>query len=78
MILWYLWEYREEHFDRVSAALEQRFDVSGRNGLADQLEQIASRLVTEYWNDNSRDIRGILADSFLEEYDDYNVSSPPI
>ena len=70
----YLWEYREEHFDRVSAALEQRFDVSGKNGLADQLEQIASRLVTEYWNDNSRDILGILADSFLEEYDDYNVS----
>ena len=70
----YLWEYREEHFDRVSAALEQRFDVSGRNGLADLLEQIASRLVNEYWNDNSRDILGILADSFLEEYDDYNVS----
>ena len=70
----YLWEYREEYFDRVSAALEQRFDVSGKNGLADQLEQIASRLVTEYWNDNSRDILGILADSFLEEYDDYNVS----
>ena len=71
----YLWEYREEHFDRVSAALEQRFDVSGKNGLANQLEQIASRLVTEYWNDNSRDILGILADSFLEEYDDYNVSA---
>ena len=70
----YLWEYREEHFDRVSAALEQRFNVSGKNGLADQLEQISSRLVTEYWNDNSRDILGILADSFLEEYDDYNVS----
>ena len=70
----YLWEYREEHFNRVSAALEQRFDVSGKNGLANQLEQIASRLVTEYWNDNSRDILGILADSFLEEYDDYNVS----
>ena len=70
----YLWEYREEHFNRVSAALEQRFDVSGKSGLADQLEQIASRLVTEYWNDNSRDILGILADSFLEEYDDYNVS----
>ena len=70
----YLWEYREEHFDRVSAALEQRFDVSGKNGLADQLEQIAFRLVAEYWNDNSRDILGILADSFLEEYDDYNVS----
>ena len=47
--------------------------MSGEKGLADQLEQIASKLVTEYWNDNRRDILGILADSFLEEYDDYNV-----
>jgi len=69
----YLWEYREEHFDRVSAALEQRYGISGEKGLADQLEQIASNLVNEYWNDYGRDVLGILADSFLEEYDDYNV-----
>ena len=68
-----LWEYKDEHRDAVTAALENRFGVSGEKGLADQLEQIASKLVTEYWNDNSRDILGILADSFLEEYDDYNV-----
>ena len=54
----------EEHFDRVSAALE-RDDVSGKNGLADQLENIASKLVNEYWNDNQSDIL-ILADSFLK------------
>ena len=68
-----LWEYRDEHQDAVTAALENRFGVSGEKGLADQLEQIASKLVTEYWNDNRRDILGILEDSFLEEYDDYNV-----
>lgn len=68
-----LWEYRDEHQDAVTASLENRFGVSGEKGLADQLEQIASKLVTEYWNDNSRDILGILEDSFLEEYDDYNV-----
>jgi len=68
-----LWEYKDEYQDAVTAALENRFGVSGEKGLADQLEQIASKLVTEYWNDNSRDILGILADSFLEEYDDYNV-----
>ena len=68
-----LWEYKDKHQDAVTAALENRFGVSGEKGLADQLEQIASKLVTEYWNDNSRDILGILADSFLEEYDDYNV-----
>ena len=68
-----LWEYKDEHHDSVTADLENRFGVSGEKGLADQLEQIASKLVTEYWNDNRRDILGILADSFLEEYDDYNV-----
>ena len=68
-----LWEYKDEHQDAVTAALENRYGVSGEKGLADQLEKIASKLVTEYWNDNHRDILGILADSFLEEYDDYNV-----
>ncbi len=68
-----LWEYKDEHQDAVTTALENRFGVSGDKGLADQLEQIASKLVTEYWNDNRRDILGILEDSFLEEYDDYNV-----
>lgn len=68
-----LWEYKDEHHDAITASLENRFGVSGEKGLANQLEQIASKLVSEYWNDNSRDILGILADSFLEEYDDYNV-----
>ena len=68
-----LWEYKDEHHNSVTTDLENRFGVSGDKGLADQLKQIASKLVTEYWNDNRRDILGILADSFLEEYDDYNV-----
>ena len=54
-----LWEYKDEHQDAVTAALENRYGVSGGKGLADQLEQVASKLVTEYWNDNSRDILGI-------------------
>ena len=69
----YFWAYRDDHREAVSNALEHRFGVSGENGFADQLEQIAHRLVSEYWNDNSRDILGILEDSFLEEYDDFNV-----
>ena len=39
----YLWEYRQEHREVVSAALEQRFDVSGESGLADQLERVAAQ-----------------------------------
>ena len=69
----YFWEYQPEHRDVVSAALERRFDVSGENGLADQLERVAAQLVDEYWNNHGRDILGIVDDSFLEEYDDFNI-----
>ena len=69
----YLWEYRQEHREVVSAALEQRFDVSGENGLADQMERVAAQLVDEYWHDNWRDIVGIVDGSFLEDYDEFNI-----
>ena len=71
----YLWEYRQEHRGVVSAALEQRFDVSGENGLADQLERVAAQLVDEYWHDNWRDIVGIVDGSFLEDYDEFNIGA---
>ena len=71
----YLWEYRQEHREVVSAALEQRFDVSGENGLADQMERVAAQLVDEYWHDNWRDIVGIVDGSFLEGYDDFNIGA---
>ena len=71
----YLWEYRQEHREVVSAALEQRFDVSGESGLADQLERVAAQLVDEYWHDNWRDIVGIVDGSFLEGYDDFNIGA---
>ena len=71
----YLWEYRQEHREVVSAALEQRFDVSGENGLADQMERVAAQLVDEYWHDNWRDIVGIVDGSFLEDYDDFNIGA---
>lgn len=69
----YLWELREEHKDAVSAMLENRYDVDGADGLANQLERIAAQLADEYWNDYQRDILAIVDDSFLHGYDDYNV-----
>ena len=71
----YLWEYRQEHREVVSAALEQRFDVSSESGLADQLERVAAQLVDEYWHDNRRDIVGIVDGSFLEDYDEFNIGA---
>ena len=69
----YLWSYQNEHFDAVSAALEQRYDIPAANGLAEQLESIAAQLVDAYWENNQSDILGIVDGSFLEEYDDFNI-----
>ena len=68
-----LWELKDAHTDSVSAMLEHNYGVSGKNGLAEQFESVASQLAAEYWRDHSRDIFGIVADSYLEEYDDYNI-----
>ena len=68
-----LWELKDAHTDSVSAMLERNYGVSGRDGLTEQFESVASQLAAEYWRDHSRDILGIVADSYLEEYDDYNI-----
>ena len=68
-----LWELKDAHTDSVSAMLERNYGVSSKNGLAEQFESVASQLAAEYWRDHSRDILGIVADSYLEEYDDYNI-----
>ena len=70
-----LWQYREEHRDAVTATLENRYGVSGDNGLEDQLEVIANRLAGEYWNEHQRDLLDIIDGSFLEEYDAFNVGA---
>lgn len=57
----------------MTAALENHFDVTGENGLPDQLERIAAQLAQEYWDDHQRDILAIVDGSFLEGYDELNV-----
>ena len=72
----YLWEYNDaEHFDAVSKALEQKYDVGGGNGIAEQLEVIAAQLADEFWNEHRRDILSSVDDSFLEDYDDFNINA---
>ena len=48
--------------------------IRDRNlSLEAQLEQVAGRLAADYWMDYGRQISGIVADSFLEEYDEFNI-----
>ena len=69
----YLWKLEPEHEDKVSAMLEQQFGVSGREGLVQQLVDVAGKLAEDYWEEHGRDIRYIVDGSFLEEYDDLNL-----
>lgn len=57
-----LWTMEERHKDAVSEILE------GDGGLTDKIEDTALGLAMDYWNDHSRDVLDIVANSFLEEY----------
>ena len=69
----FLWEYRPEHQDSVTAALEQRFGQAEGVSLALQLEAIAGGLIESWWEEHRQDILGIVDGSFLEEYDEDNL-----
>ena len=68
----YLWEYRPEHEQVVSHALEQQYSIRYTGDFADQLEQISSVKVTEYFLAHEQDILGIVDGSYLEQYHDYD------
>ncbi|MDE6455980.1 MAG: hypothetical protein K2L38_08780, partial [Dysosmobacter sp.] len=65
-----LWQYRPEHQQAVTAALESRYGISGENGLAEQLQEIASILAGQYWEDHKTELTGIVDGSFPEKYDE--------
>ena len=68
----YLWEYRPEHEQVVSHALEQQYNIQYTGDFTDQLEQISSVKVTEYFFAHQQDILDIVDGSYLEGYHDYD------
>ena len=68
----YLWEFHPEHEQVVSHALEQQYSIRYTGDFADQLEQISSVKVTEYFLAHEQDILGIVDGSYLEQYHDYD------
>ena len=69
----HLWQFRAEHEDAVAAALERSYDVSGSNGIVEQMESAAAQLAREYWADYKRDILDNIDDSYLDDYDEFNT-----
>ena len=68
----YLWEYRSEHEKVVSNALGLQYSIQYNGDFADQLEQISSVRVTEYFLAHEQDLLGIVDGSYLERYHDYD------
>ena len=69
----HLWQFRAEHEDAAAAALERSYDVSGGNGIVEQMESAAIQLAREYWADYKRDILHNIDDSYLDDYDEFNT-----
>ena len=69
----HLWQFRAEHEDAIAATLERSYDVSGSNGIVEQMESAAAQLAKEYWKDHKRDILYNIDDSYLDGYDEFNT-----
>ena len=68
-----LWEMRAEHEAKVCSMLTEQYDVSQDGGIIAQFERVADKLALEYWSEQKRDICDIVADSFLNGYDEDNI-----
>ena len=67
------WEVTAENRSYVMDAMERSFGVKADGLLEAQLEDIAQALASEYWADNRKQFLDIVANSFLEEYDELNI-----
>ena len=69
----YLWQYREPHRQAVMEALETRYGVSAADGLDEQLEQTATQLAAQFWDEYRDRILGIVDGSHLKDYDEADI-----
>ena len=63
-----LWQYNDDLKQPVSDALIAAYGISHER-VSQQLADIAGKLVADYWDNNSEDIRAIVDGSFLMDYD---------
>ena len=63
-----VWQYNDDLKQPVSDALTAAYGISHER-FSQQLADIAGKLVADYWDNNSEDIRAIVDGSFLMDYD---------
>ena len=71
-----LWKMNAEHEQPIIRALDTAFDVpAGAGSLENHIIEAAERLAREYWEEKRRQISDIVADSYLEGYDELNIGA---
>ena len=71
-----LWKMNAEHEQPIIRALDAAFDVpAGVGSLENHIMEAAERLARDYWEENRRQISDIVADSYLEGYDELNIGA---
>ncbi len=67
-----LWEYSKEYDGVLQAMLSEKYGAEG-SSFFDLLHDAVNNSALAAWSDNRRNILDSVANSFLEEYDGYNV-----
>ena len=68
-----LWEYKDRHYDPVSKMLSDRFGMEDGRGIEEQINSVVSQLVTQFWEDNRRDLLDIVDESYLGGYNEFEL-----
>lgn len=67
------WRVKPEYRESIQASIERDFGVKSGTMLERQLEEAALHLASDYWDDYKNQLLDIVENSYLEEYDEYNI-----
>ena len=72
----YLWKMQDEYVPSVQEALEKAFGIPALgNTLDSQIDGIAHQLANDYWEEHGKQFLDIIAESYLEGYDEFNTGA---
>ena len=71
----YLWQYKDEYQECISAVLEKYYGASGSDGITVQLCHTATKIAKDYWENYHQDIMYEAEGSLLEELDEQSLRS---
>ena len=69
------WRITEQTEQPVRRMLKEAYNADAEMPLVEQIQQISSQQALAYWREHRRDILDSVADSFLSEYDEFNIGA---